>query len=55
MDITNIVNGSLKAAGVALVVMGAMEVTKQNILGGVILLVFGLVCYITYEYSPDKP
>jgi hypothetical protein len=55
MDLTNLLNGSLRAVSVALVVSGATEVTKGNVTGGVILLVAGLVAYVAYEYAPDKP
>jgi len=55
MDATGLVNGSLRATGVATIVLGSIEITKQHILGGVILLVAGLLAYITYEYTPDKP
>jgi hypothetical protein len=55
MDLTNLLNGSLRTAGVGLVVLGAGEVLKSNITPGVILLVCGLVAYILYEYTPSKP
>ncbi len=55
MDLINIVNGSLKTAGVVFSVLGAGEILKGNITGGLILIASGYIGYILYEYTPSKP